>query len=137
MLVTCFAYSLVFQWWMTFFFKQVNIVGVLLLIIVLIFYNVVVIFWNLLYFPFSEKMVSKTASTLTGGRLLRSSTKTNTLGRVPFLEGSLASISKKSLKWKFEKISSTINREGENEFDELDGIVPLKVRITLHSFYGI
>ena len=82
-------------------------------------------------------MVSETGSTPSGRRLLRSSMKTNTPARVPVHEGSHASISKKSLKRKFDKISGTINMEGEDEFDELDRIVSLKVRITLHSFYGI
>ena len=62
-------------------------------------------------------MVLETASTPTEGRLLRSSTKTNTPTRVPIHGGSPVSISKKSSKQKADKFSATINREGEDEFD--------------------
>ena len=47
------------------------------------------------------------------------------------------SVSERSSKQKDDKINGTIKGEGEHELDELDGIGPLKVRITLHSAYGI
>ena len=90
---------------------------------------------RLLYFPSSGKMVLETASTPTGGRLLRSSIKTNTLAHVPIHVRSPTSILKKSSKRKDDKMSSTNSEEGEDEFVELDGIVPLNVRITLQSVY--
>ncbi len=69
-----------------------------------------------------------------GGRLLRSSTKTNIPPRLPVHEGSPVSVSKKSSKRKADKISDTIDMEGEEESEELPGTSLLKVRISLHYF---
>ena len=82
-------------------------------------------------------MILETASTSTSWRLLRSSMKTNTPTRVPVHVGSRASILKKSSKRKADKMSDTNSKEGKDEFVELDRIIPLNVRITLHSVYGI
>ena len=80
---------------------------------------------------------STKTNTPSGGRFLRSSMKTNTLVPAFAHEGSPASVSKKSSKQKADKISGTINREGEDECEELHGTVLLKVRITLHYVYEI
>ena len=134
MLVICFAYSLVFQWWMTFFYAN-KYRGTFSANDSVDIYKMIVLVWYLLYFPFSEKIVLEMASTPTWGRLLRSSSKTTTPTRIPVHAGSPASVLKKSSKTKVDKMSGTNSKEGEEEFVKLDGIVPLNVRITLHFVY--
>ena len=69
-----------------------------------------------------------------GEMILRSSTKTNTPPCLPVHEGSPMFVSKRFLKQKADKISATINMEGEDESEELHGSVPLKVRTISHFF---
>ena len=80
---------------------------------------------------------STKTNTTSGGRFMRSLMKTNTHVPIPIHEGSPASVSKKSSKRKANKISGTLNREGEDKCEELHGTMPLKVRTTLHYVYGI